>query len=194
MSRNKQVLAAALAAMACAAQAQVTRSEVIVVSPPVVRIAAVPTATSPEMQRLMATTQELRDAIQLLAQRTPGPERDLAIAKAQSALLKTQQAMLTLPPEYRRTVAPTRASGGYDASVRALMDAADSLRKSVQAMAQEPAGERRNEAIREANRALLDTQVAMTNAYDATAFPPNTATLGAGAMRCAWLGTMWGCS
>ena len=176
------------------AQAQATRPDATVAPPPIVSIAVVPTTDSPEMQRLTATTQELREAIQLLAQKTPGPERDLAISKAQSALSRTQQAMLTLPPEYRRTLAPPQVTGGYDAAVRALMDAADSLRKSVQGMAQEPAGERRNQAIREANRALLDTQVAMTNAYDATAFPPHTVTLGAAPMQCAWLGTMWGCS
>jgi hypothetical protein len=46
------------------------------------------------------------------------------------------------------------------------MKAADRLRQSVQAMAQQPAGERRNQAIFDANRALWDTQEAMASAYD----------------------------
>lgn len=195
MSRTNHVLAAVLATVACAAQAQVTRAAQPPSNPPVVAITAAPSTSSAEMQRLMASAQQLRDSIQALSQKTPGPERDLAIAKAQEALLKTQRAMLDLPPEYRTRTATLAPSGGYDPSVQALMNAAESLRKSIQAMAREPAGERRNQAIREANRALLDTQVAMANAYDVTAFPPHTATLGAGpaTMQCTWLGTMWGC-
>jgi len=92
------------------------------------------------------------------------------------------------------TAVPSPASAGYDQSVRALMAAADSLRASIHVMAREPAGEQRNQAIRDANRALIETQVAMANAYDATAFPHRTATMGAGPLQCAWLGTMWGCS
>jgi hypothetical protein len=55
---------------------------------------------------------------------------------------------------------------GYDESVRKLMKSADSLRHAIQQMAQQPAGDRRNEAIRDANRALLDTQAAMAAAYE----------------------------
>jgi hypothetical protein len=193
MSRTYQVLAVLLAGAACAAQAQVTRPAPAS-PPPVVSITAVPTAPTPEMQRLMASAQELREAIGSLAQKTPGPERDVAIAKAREALARTQQAMATLPPAYRRTVPASTSSQGYDASVKALMAAADTLRESIHAMAREPAGEARNQAIRDANRALLDTQVAMANAYDATAYPPQTTTLGAAPLHCAWVGSMWACS
>lgn len=104
--------------------------------------------------------------------------------------------------------AATQPGQGYDASVQALMRAADSLRDSIHAMAREPASPTRNEAIREANRALLRTQSAMVNAYDYTAFGGDTRTLGAGSaqlthdrtvvldpngIRCARLGAMTGC-
>ncbi|MEJ8838821.1 hypothetical protein [Ramlibacter sp. AN1133] len=189
-----KVLAALVATLACASQAQVPGARLTMQPPPSVTMAPVPATTSAAMQRLEATGQELREAIQSLAGKVPGPERDIAIAKAQEALLKTQQAMVDLPPEYRSTAATRMHGSGYDQSVRALMAAADSLRQSVHAMAREPAGERRNQAIRDANRALLATQVAMANAYDATAFAPQTATMGAAPLQCVWLGTMWGCS
>lgn len=101
------------------------------------------------------------------------------------------------------TVPAERASAqpGYDASVRRLMNAADDLRASVHAMAQEPAGPSRDRAIQAANRALLETQVAMTNAYDHAAFGPQaaTTTMGAGAapgtrvLHCEPLGAMQAC-
>jgi hypothetical protein len=100
------------------------------------------------------------------------------------------------------------ATTGYAPSVQALMHAADSLRDSIHAMAREPASPERNQAIAQANRALLDTQVAMVNAYDHTAFGGDTHTLGAGSahlaqdrtvvidangIHCTRLGTMTGC-
>ena len=98
-------------------------------------------------------------------------------------------------------VAPSGApaQAGYDASVNRLMNAADDLRASVQAMAREPAGPSRDRAIQAANQALLDTQVAMTNAYDHAAFGSQTTTLGAGpaagarVLHCAPLGAMQAC-
>jgi len=198
MPRTTYLLAAAVAVLAGAANAQAPASPAPLSSPPVITIRTEPVQHSPEMQRLAASAQQLRDAIQVLAQRAPGPERNVAIAKAQEALVRTQQAMLDLPPEYRTaTTATTTVPRGYDQSVRSLMAAADTLRQSIHSMAREPAGERRNQAIRDANRALMDTQVAMANAYDVTAFGPNTASLGAGPgsapTQCVWLGTMWGC-
>ncbi|WP_332813894.1 beta/gamma crystallin domain-containing protein [Ramlibacter sp.] len=118
---------------------------------------------TPSMQHLQASADRLRQAIEALAGRPPGPDREAAIAKAHEALLETQQAMLSLPPELRSS--GTVSAGDYDAAVTRLMQTADQLRQAVQAMAQQPAGERRNQAIRQANRALLDTQVAMAHAY-----------------------------
>ncbi|MBC5785439.1 hypothetical protein H8N03_21000 [Ramlibacter sp. USB13] len=120
------------------------------------------------------------------------------LALALVAAAASAQVRPDLPPQHRSsgTVATT---SGYDASVQALMAAADALRESIQAMAQQPAGPRRDQAIRNANRALLQTQVAMADAYDATAFPPSTRTMGAGAAvtvapaRCLRLPAMWAC-
>jgi hypothetical protein len=194
MSSHKHVLAAVLGVFALASQAQVHGPAARPSTPaPVVSISVAPATSTPEMQRLMDSQEELRQAIRSLAQKPPGTERDVAIAKAQEALSRTRQAMRDLPPEYRATAAASSANRGYDDSVRSLMDAADALRHAVQAMAREPAGARRNQAIRDANRALLDTQVAMANAYDATAFPQRTASVGATPRQCVWLGTMWGC-
>ncbi len=49
----------------------------------------------------------------------------------------------------------------YSRSMEKLMKAAQNLRESVQAMAKQPAGPGRNEAMRQANDALLETQEAM---------------------------------
>ena len=156
------------------------------------RVVVVEGTPSPAMRRLMATADTLRTSIRELAGRPPGPERDRALREAHRALQTTQQAMLDLPPEYR-PLAPAASGAGYAGSVRNLMTAADTLRDSIHAMARQPAGEARNQAIRDANRALLETQAAMANAYDVTAFPPRAATLGAGPARCVQLGTMEGC-
>jgi hypothetical protein len=156
------------------------------------RIVVVEGTPSAAMRRLMDTTDNLRTAIQQLASRPPGPERDRALHEAQKALQVTQQAMLDLPPEYR-PVAPTGGTAGYAGSVRNLMTAADTLRDSIHAMARQPAGSERNQAIRDANRALLETQAAMASAYDATAFPTHSVSLGAGPAKCVQLGSMTGC-
>jgi hypothetical protein len=49
----------------------------------------------------------------------------------------------------------------YGESMVRLQQAAQKLRESIQAMAQQPPGEQRTAAIREAHEALLETQVAM---------------------------------
>lgn len=130
--------------------------------------------TSASMQKLQQSAQHLRESIQALARKPPGPDRDRAIADAHEALRETQRAMTALPPELRGT---NTGPGGYGESVNRLMQAADSLRKSIQEMAQQPPGERRDRAIAEAHKALLDTQAAMLGAYQ----PANARALGAGA-------------
>ena len=122
------------------------------------------------MQALRESAQKLRESIQVLAHKPPGPERAVALEQARAALLRTQQAMVDLPPS-DRAIGTVSSTAGYDASVRKLMQASDSLRNAIQEMATQPPGPRRNEAIRVANRALLDTQSAMANAYDLTASP-----------------------
>lgn len=161
----------------------------------------------PGMDKLAASAQRLRDAIQLMAGKPAGPERDTAIAQAQAALRETETAMAQLPPAPVASTPAVRDTAGYDTSVRALMAAADALRASIHAIARQPAGPQRNQAIRDANRALLKTQVAMANAYDATSHPQGTNVLGAGqdghavtrtitvksTTDCTRLGTMWAC-
>jgi sporulation protein YlmC with PRC-barrel domain len=49
----------------------------------------------------------------------------------------------------------------YTASMKRLQDAAQKLREAIQAMAQQPAGDRRNQAIKEAHQALNETNQAM---------------------------------
>jgi hypothetical protein len=132
---------------------------------------------SASMQKLQRSAQQLRESIQALARKPPGTERDRAIANAHEALLETQRAMIALPPELRTTQAA--AGMGYDESVDRLMKAADSLRQSIQEMAQQPAGARRDRAIAEAHKALRDTQAAMLSAHQ----PASTRSMGAGEAR-----------
>jgi hypothetical protein len=161
----------------------------------------------PGMDRLAASAQRLRDAIQLMAEKPVGPERDTAINQAKAALRETEAAMAQLPPAPAARTPEARDTAGYDTSVRALMAASDALRASIHAIARQPAGPERNQAIREANRALLKTQVAMANAYDATSHPQGSNVLGAGQgdhvvtrtitvkspTDCTRLGSMWAC-
>jgi hypothetical protein len=148
---------------------------------------------TPAMRKLRDAAQHLRESIQAMAQKAPGPERDLAIAQANEALLTTQRAMLALPPQLRAH--GTVDEAGYGESVKTLMKAADTLRDSIHAMARQPAGPGRDQAIRDANRALLDTQVAMVNAYDNGGLPQQTTQtrrMGANG-HCVPLGPMRGC-
>lgn len=134
-------------------------------------------ASGASMQKLQQSAQHLRESIQALARKPPGPDRERAIANAHEALLETQRAMVALPPELRAS--GTGSTANYDESVTRLMKAADSLRHSIQAMAQQPPGERRDRAIAEAHKALRDTQAAMVGAYAS----PGTGTMGAGAAQ-----------
>lgn len=150
-------------------------------------------AYTPAMRRLTDAAQHLRESIQAMARKPAGPERDAAIAQADRALRATQRAMLDLPPGLRVTGMVDKS--GYDGSVKKLMQSADTLRDSIHAMASEPAGPRRNRAIRDANRALVDTQVAMATAYDATALRDHghAVTMGGPPRDCVRLGSMLGC-
>ncbi|MEJ7929447.1 hypothetical protein WG922_05615 [Ramlibacter sp. AN1015] len=136
---------------------------------------------APSMEKLRQAAQNLRESIQAMAQKQAGPDRDRAIDQAHEALLETQSAMIALPPDMRGSGAipeidrtpPSQRRGSaaasdteYQASVRQLMQAADNLRQSIQAMAQQPAGERRNRAMEQARQALWDSQQAMVAAYD----------------------------
>jgi hypothetical protein len=126
------------------------------------------------MERLHKAASGLRESIQALAQRQVGAQRTVTIAMARQALTATNQAMAQLPPDMRVDTAgatSSAAASGSTASlgsqpdtpqsVEALQKAAEQLRKSIQLMADEPAGDRRNEAIKAAHQALNDTNQAM---------------------------------
>jgi hypothetical protein len=119
---------------------------------------------SKSMERLQQATQKLRDAIQAMAQEPAGDRRNRAIEEAHEALFETQRAMIALPPELR---VGSAGSPDYTQSMERLKAAAQKLREAAQAMAQQPAGERRAKAIDQARQALFDTQQAMI------ALPPN---------------------
>jgi hypothetical protein len=127
-----------------------------------------------ELERLLKAAQGLRGAIQGLAQKQPGSQRTVAIAMAHQALNLTNQAMSQLPEEMRADPARTsnsKSSSGSTGSIgsqpdnaqsmEVLQKAAEQLLKSVQAMVDEPAGERRNAAVKAAHQALYDTNQAM---------------------------------
>jgi len=127
-----------------------------------------------ELERVLKAAQGLGGAIQALAQKQPGPQRTVAIAVAHQALNLTNQAMSQLPPEMRADPTPTTNSKSGSGStgsigsqpdnpqsVEALQKAAEQLRKSLQAMADEPVGERRDAAVKAAHQALYDTNQAM---------------------------------
>jgi hypothetical protein len=106
----------------------------------------------------------LQDSIRALKGKPLGAERESALQAARRALLETRAAMLALPPDLRPRESASMLD--YDGTVRELMKTADMLRHSIQALATQPAGPLRNQAIADANRALAATQVAMVNAYD----------------------------
>jgi hypothetical protein len=82
------------------------------------------------------------------------------LKQAHEALFDTQQAMMQLPPELYQSEG-TKAQPNYTVTMDRLMQGAQKLRESVQAMAQQPAGPGRNAAAAKAREALGETQQAM---------------------------------
>jgi hypothetical protein len=117
------------------------------------------------LERLLKAAQGLRGAIQGLAQKQPGAQRAVAIAMAHQTLNLTNQDMSQLPPGMRVDSAPITGPIGSQPdnpqSMEALQKAAEQLLKSVHAMVDEPAGERRDAAAKAAHLALYDTNQAM---------------------------------
>lgn len=159
---HRKLIAAAVAAAVCgvaggaAAQAQTSQATTANVAR-----AATTTNYSASMQRLLDAAQRLRESIQAMAQQPAGGGRNQAIAAAHEALMDAQYAMMLLPPDLREG-AGLEGTNETEAFER-LRQAADQLRQSIQAMAQQPAGERRNAAARQANEALIETQIAMVS-------------------------------
>lgn len=120
--------------------------------------ATAPVNYGESMVKLQQAAQKLREAVQAMAQQPAGPQRNAAMDEAREALLETQRSMIDLPPELRMGAG---IEPNYTQSMARLQEAAQRLRQAVQAMAQQPAGPGRTQAIQDANRALFDTQQAM---------------------------------
>ncbi|TFZ01127.1 hypothetical protein [Ramlibacter rhizophilus] len=129
------------------------------------------------VEKLQQAANRLRESIQAMQSKPEGSERVGAIRQTQQALNETHEAMLALPENLRN--APGVSTTTYDESVRKLMQAADSLRDSIQSMAKLPAGDARNNAIKQANDALMQTHSAVAQAYVPTT--SGTSAMGAGA-------------
>jgi hypothetical protein len=112
------------------------------------------------MARLQEAAQRLRDSIQAMAQQPREKGRNNAIEEANRALFDVQRAMIQLPPALRAGPGG-ETNPNYTESFERLKQAAQKLRDSVQAMAEQPAGERRSRAAQAAREALLETQQAM---------------------------------
>jgi hypothetical protein len=164
---------------------------------------------SESMVALQRSAQRLREAIQSLAQEHPGLGRDQAMSNARRALYDTQQAMVQLPPEYRVSGAVVAnapiaqanpaQNRTFGDSMKELQLAADRLRDAIQAMAQRPASQSRNDAISESHQALLQTQTAMAwvPGYGSTASggekrPVASSAQGSVSSRPAWGSVMGG--
>lgn len=138
-------------------------------------------STTPEysaaMQRLLEAAQHLRDASHEMAEGKTIEARNKAIKQTNEALLATQRAVLEIPSDLRR---PSNSSG-YDAKgLDRLKKAAQKMREAAQALADQPAGEGRNAAIKQINSALLETQQAM---FDVLQGGTNPATTGKGSKQ-----------
>jgi hypothetical protein len=154
------------------------------------------------MVNLQRAAQRLRESIQSLAREPVGPGRDQALSAARDALYDTQQAMIRLPPEYRTSgivisnVPILRTSPAQnwtlDDAMKELQLAADRLRQSIQAMASQPAGQRRNDAIKQAHQALFQTHQAMAMAYGDHTASTSTSALLDTAGKARWAGTRAG--
>jgi hypothetical protein len=112
--------------------------------------------------------------------KTFSEEIEMKTASSIAAAVLLSAAMTACERDTKTTVAPTPAlpqssaqSGSstttgvastsldYSKSMERLQTAAQRLREAIQSMAQEPAGPRRNEAIKQAQQALYDTNQAM---------------------------------
>lgn len=94
-----------------------------------------------------------------VATASQSPSESAAAATDPQTSAATRSPSTSAPPASATSVAS--ASPEYTKSMEQLQAAAQRLREATQAMAQQPAGERRNQAIRQANQALIDTQDAM---------------------------------
>lgn len=110
------------------------------------------------INELQQAAQRLREAVQTMAQAPAGDQRNQAIRAGNDALLSVHRAMANLPPNLLTAGADETQ---YKKAMDLLQQSAQRLREAAQALAQQPAGERRNEAIKQINDSLLETQQVM---------------------------------
>lgn len=165
MNFNKTLLSASLALCSALVGAQTSSNS----QPTPGAASGMPlTATQQQsMVKLQQAADRLRDAVAAMRGKQSTADRERAIAQTQDALHATQRAMRELPAEIRNAPAAAITPAQYEASVEATMRAAESLRQSIQAMAKLPAGAARNDAIAQANQALIETHAATMAAYGA---------------------------
>ena len=110
------------------------------------------------VHQLEAAAQRLRDAVHEMAQAPAGPKRNEAIRQANRTLLEVQNAIAALPPE---TIVAAGREGDYKQAMGNLESAAQRLRDSAHSLAREPLPAKRAAAMKDINKALIDTQQAM---------------------------------
>jgi hypothetical protein len=110
------------------------------------------------VHQLEAAAQRLRDATHEMAQAPAGPKRNEAIRQVNRTLLEVQNAIAALPPE---TIIAAGREGDYKLATDNLQAAAQRLRDSAHTLAREAVPDKRAAAIKDINKALIDTQQAM---------------------------------
>ena len=110
------------------------------------------------VEDLEAAAQRLRDAVHEMAQAPAGPKRNEAIHQANRTLLEVQSAIAALPPA---TILAAGRESDYKKATDNLQMAAQRLRDTTHALARESLPEKRAAAIKDINKALIDTQQAM---------------------------------
>ena len=134
------------------------------------------------LEHLQQAAQRLRDSIQAMAKEPAGERRNQAIKEAQDALLRANSALSAVyqPHMGSAPLAPgasgvTSSAGGgytggavypksdaeYTAAMENLLKAGQRFREAIQSMAQLQQGPQRDQAIKDAQQALVDTNAAM---------------------------------
>ena len=110
------------------------------------------------IEDLLAAEQRLREAIQAMAQAPAGDKRTTAIRQGNVPLREVQGGVVRLPSNL---LLANATESDYRKAMDKLQRAAQRLREAAQALAQEPAGPKRNAAIKQINEALVETNQVM---------------------------------
>lgn len=110
------------------------------------------------VEDLEAAAQRLRDAVHSMAKAPAGAQRNEAIKQANRTLLEVQNAIAALPPE---VITAAGSESNYKQAMDRLEMAAQRLRDAAHALAREPVGAKRANAMKDINKALIDTQQVM---------------------------------